>query len=416
MLAYLIRGGNPSGYKESEFRALRWHQWQENRRRERIFLNTLKEEIMAQIIISTCGTSLLTNGASSELKSMLRENANAKENELTSDDKHSIDERLQEQRSFLLKYSLTDIDEIRRSCAELNGLLGVLGEGGKRESADMHMLVHTDTYQGEHVASLLSEWCKKEGVCSQLVPVDALNTRSLTEFHEGIGNLMKWCQSTLPGYRTSGFKIIFNLVGGFKSLQGYMQTLGMLFADESVYVFEGQRELLRIPRLPLDIDSSCRDMMKKNLRLFRRLSRNFESISRAKCASLPDTFFYCVEDECILSDWGTILWEKFKEDAYREALQPSPSNKLRISEGINKEVSNLDALDVFRVNEKIDDLALYLEKGNNLKSLSFKKLAGNPVPGRTHEFYLWSDRDAARGFGKYDGPVFVFEHMSPHLK
>lgn len=280
----------------------------------------------------------------------------------------------------------------------------------------MHMLVHTDTYQGERVASLLSEWCDKENVRSQLIPVHGLNTRTLDEFREGIGNLMKWCQNTLPGYKTSGYKIIFNLVGGFKSLQGYMQTLGMLFADESVYVFEGQNELLRIPRLPLDIDASCRDMMKNNLQLFRRLSLNFETLGRAECASLPETFFYCQEDECILSDWGAILWEKFKETAYREALLPSPSEKLRLSEGIKREVGALDSQFVFRVNEKIDDLALFLEKGDKLKSLSFKKLQGKPVPGCTHEFYLWSDSDAARGFGYYDGSVFVFEHMSPHLK
>jgi hypothetical protein len=98
------------------------------------------------------------------------------------------------------------------------------------------------------------------------------------------------CARTLFRDTDIRIRVTFNLVGGFKSLQGYMQTLGMLFADESVYVFEGERELLRIPRLPLDIDSSCRKTMEENLLLFRRLSFASEGVSSTECAGLPKCF------------------------------------------------------------------------------------------------------------------------------
>jgi hypothetical protein len=59
--------------------------------------------------------------------------------------------------------------------------------------------------------------------------------------------VIRWCQDTLPGYRESGYHIVFNLTGGFKSIQGWMQTLGMFYADEIVYIFETGKELLPGP-------------------------------------------------------------------------------------------------------------------------------------------------------------------------
>lgn len=61
------------------------------------------------------------------------------------------------------------------------------------------------------------------------------------------------------------------------------------------------------------------------------------------------------------------------------------------------------------------DFLKIFEQEKALKSLSFKKLTGTPVPRCTHEFYLWSDKDAARGFGYFDGDVFIFEDMREHL-
>ena len=51
----------------------------------------------------------------------------------------------------------------------------------------------------------------------------------------------------MPGYRQSHYRVVFNLVGGFKSLQGYMNTLGMFYADEIIYIFEAPTaDLIRI--------------------------------------------------------------------------------------------------------------------------------------------------------------------------
>ena len=95
------------------------------------------------------------------------------------------------------------------------------------------------------------------------IRIDDLNTSSLEEFRLGIDELIKWCVGTLPGYRASGYKIVFNLVGGFKALHGYMQTLGMFYADETVYIFETSRELLSIPRMPVDLEASAKQAVRE---------------------------------------------------------------------------------------------------------------------------------------------------------
>ncbi len=366
---------------------------------------------MPSIIVSTCGTSILTNGITDELRSLLQRTANHLEGELEAEERSRIDLHLQSRDRELAKCA--SFDEARNASAELNGLFGIYENQPAKGKGDIHFLLHTDTYQGEKSAILLQGWCERKGMNTQTYRVESLNTKNVDEFRVGIGNLMHWCQETLPGYRASGHKIIFNLVGGFKSLQGYMQTLGMLFADESVYVFEGERTLLRIPRLPLDLDAASRESMRKHYAIFRTLLR--QSLPASECSSMPETFLYCVDGECTLSDWGRLLWDRFKGEFYKKKLLPPPSPKIRYGRTIEKDIAALDPHQVGEINAKMDELARFIEKGQSIKSLGFKKLAGNPVPGCNHEFYLWSDKDAARGFGFYDGEVFVFDKMRPHL-
>ncbi len=337
---------------------------------------------MQNLIVTTCGTSLLTNGASPELSSFLRNTANKGKNELSPLEKDRIDHIAADKREILFNGAGVVLRDVS---AELNGLLGIIRGSEKRTFEGFHFLVHTDTYQGELVAEMLREWCAREGIQSQAVRIDSLSTKNLSSFREGIGNLMNWCQYTLPGYRTSGYRVTFNLVGGFKSLQGYMQTLGMLFADESVYVFEGERELLRIPRLPLDIDSSCRKTMEENLLLFRRLSFASEGVSSTECAGLPEMFLFCLDGMCTFSDWGKILWEKFRNSAYRDKLLDSPSEKIRFGKNCGRKQIPWTGV-LARINGKIDDLARFLETGFNPRASRSRSSRENPFPDAPMSF------------------------------
>ena len=363
------------------------------------------------LIVSTCGTSLLTNGASGELGGVLRRTANDREGELSPEDKKTLDARMAECGQRLERSSL---EEARNLSAELNGLLGFYEGQPSRGREDEQIFVHTDTYQGERTAEMLRAWGVAQGMVASTLRVGSLNTKRLEDFHEGMGHLVEWCQETLPGYRETGYRVIFNLVGGFKTLQGFMQTLGMFFADESVYVFEGERKLLRIPRLPVALDAGAREVMRRRADLFRRLS--WTTLPQASCAELPETLIYTLGDLCELSPWGKLLWGSFRRELYGETILPAPSPKIRLTKKFLKSAEDCETEERRHINERLDDLARFLEEGINPDRLSLQPLQTNAAPPATHEFYLWSNKDAGRAFGHYEAGVFVVDELGSDLE
>lgn len=111
---------------------------------------------------------------------------------------------------------------------------------------------------------------------------------------------------------------MFNLVGGFKSLQGYMQTLGMFYADETVYIFEAGDELLSILRLPVDFYASARQTVLEHFGAFRKMHRR--DVPFSECSGIPETMLKIIDDQCALSEWGEIIWGAVREEKYKEEL------------------------------------------------------------------------------------------------
>jgi hypothetical protein len=100
-----------------------------------------------------------------------------------------------------------------------------------------------------------------------------------------------------------------------------------------------------------------------------------------------------------------------------QSLLDSISTRLRFGKDFRKSFDSYGcSADRYLIlNEKIDQLARFIEKGVNPNSLNFKKLAGNPVPPSTHEIYAWSDSGAHRLFGRYEDEVFIIEKFGKHL-
>ena len=167
---------------------------------------------MMALTVTTCGTSLLTNGADREDIPFLRNNANKREEEYSAEDRSRLLALVEERRGRL--FSARDEAEIRRLSAELNGFIGCYRRAGDLADAagDMHFLICTDTFQGRLTANLLSEWGKERGINMTVQPIEDLNTRDMSAFRLGINNLVEWCSATLPGYRQSSWRILFNLV------------------------------------------------------------------------------------------------------------------------------------------------------------------------------------------------------------
>ena len=354
-----------------------------------------------RLTISTCGTSILTNGLGQEDNAFLRSNANKQEGEYGREDKAKLLNLVEEKRNRLLNASNEAAP--RRLSAELNGLMGIYDrEGGLAAAArDTHFLICTDTFQGRLSAHVLEEWGRTLGIGLNVNPVKDLNTSSMSSFRLGINNLVEWCNAVLPGYRGS-HRILFNLVGGFKSLQGYMQTLGMFYADETFYIFESGGELLSIPRLPVDFTESAKRVVLENLAVVRRLQ--WRSLPVKDCAGLPETMLDIVEGECSLSVWGKLIFDHASAEIYGKELLPPLSDRIYFSNRMESEAAKLDPDKRILLNRAIDNLSRYLDTEGriNLSSFNFRALEGDPKPPSTHEFNLWSTQNAWRGFCHYE--------------
>lgn len=359
------------------------------------------------IIVSTCGTSLLTNNAP-EVHGLLLESANLRESELAPNQKLSIDSHLAMRQQELSRANLT---QIRKMSAELNGLLSLYNSNLLSAKADMQYLLHTDTYQGEQTAVLIESWLRSKDVNNLgVIKIEGLNTKTTEDFRRGIARLVRWCDETLSDDEShSRRNIVFNLVGGFKSLQGYMQTLGMFYADETIYIFESGGELIRIPRLPVKFDVSLQQAETLREIAFEK------NIPEGRLKDLPEALYMPVDGgRAMLSEWGEFVWRKMKKDFYAAKLHPPLSGRLRYSQNFAQQFESYNDRQKMELQEHADYVAAFLDTDDsrfNPQSVRFHALENTPY---THEFYPWTGQ-ARRAFCTLRENVLVVERINSHL-
>ena len=206
-----------------------------------------------------------------------------------------------------------DIDEIRTTSAELNGIYGLYRDQLNQGNQDIHWLITTDTAQGQVSAELIRDFLRDNHVVVlDINTPTGLSTDSTENFTHGIDELLKSFDEIIPHYQQSGYQICFNLVGGFKALQGYANTIGMFYqADEIIYIFEGsskEKGVITIPRLPIQVDHSVIkpvqfSLMATDVGVWVKLS---------ELQSVPKTLIFVADDEATLSHWGRLTWNSCK--------------------------------------------------------------------------------------------------------
>ena len=118
-------------------------------------------------ILSPCGTSLWTNGANEAERKLLTAHANTgKREDIPAEERALLEARIAIVRGVML--AAQDTQEARkalaaRKSAELNGILKLCGET-LTAGQDYHLLLCTDTWQGEQSALLIADWLKQRHV------------------------------------------------------------------------------------------------------------------------------------------------------------------------------------------------------------------------------------------------------------
>lgn len=359
---------------------------------------------MPNLIISTCGTSLLTNNASNDVRPLLIRHANLKNaTDCPTTERLLIDNHLRQRASDVKQASDT---ELAKLSAEMNAIFKFYD--AKLTPQDMHILIHTDTWLGRETGNMLREVLSQRGFSVDTPTISDLRTQDLDSFQLALSELVKWAVETLPAYQQQQYSVIFNLTGGFKSIQGFMQTLAMLYADETIYIFESNKELLRLPRLPVRLDGE--QIVREHLAVLRPLALGLP-VARDAVDALPETLVLRLEADRALSPWGELLWQQHKTAVYGKGFHAAPSAKIQFTDTFQRSIAGLSPDRYERLNQQIDKLAQYLhsQRATNLASLDVKTLRVPRHGGCTHEFDAWHDQNAKRVFGWLKGDTFTCE-------
>ncbi len=195
-------------------------------------------------------------------------------------------------------------------------------------------------------------------------------------------------------------------------MQGFLQSIANFYADETVYIFETSSQLLRIPKLPIRMDPEF--FIRKNIIAFRQLALGINTDFKPS-NDFPETLLLKIDDQFTLSPWGDLVWIQAKNDIYSKELLSPPIDKIRYTKAFEKDVVNLEKDRKILVNQRIDQLTLFLLKKENPRSLDFKQIKGNAISTSTHEIDAWSDKDARRIFGHFEEDTFILDRLDQGL-
>jgi CRISPR/Cas system-associated protein Csm6 len=167
----------------------------------------MKKSFEPWLVISTVGTSLLTNQLTEGEKrkgwgNIIRDTANLIEAECDLTTKKIIDELASRSLSEL---RTRDILGRRRLSAELNGLYALYDDNFTSNKNDMHFLVATDTYQGIKTADTIKQFLLKEGFNIDINIPPKLSTLNTVVFSQGIKELIRWCGECISGFKGNGY-------------------------------------------------------------------------------------------------------------------------------------------------------------------------------------------------------------------
>ena len=315
---------------------------------------------MHRLVISTVGTSLLTNQIDREFEDnwavRLRDTANYSSEEIEKHHKDVSDiiTTLKVRAEDKLN---SEVEEIREASAELNGIYALYKNQLNQGSQDIHWLIASDTAQDKVTAKMLEEFLHQQSLSVNIFTPKGFSARNTEVFTNGIDELLEWIDDIVPGYRDSGYQICFNLVGGFKAIQGFANTIGMFYADEIIYIFEGNQDFITIPRLPIQVDKS----VIKPVQFALMAAGAWVALSELK--DVPETLIFKVDETATLTTWGRLIWNRSKEDLLSGDLLQFP--KLKYEPSFRKDYDNItEKNERVKLQETLAQVSYKLQESN----------------------------------------------------
>lgn len=272
-----------------------------------------------------------------------------------------------------------------------------------------HLLLHTDTAVGRGAVEVIANALAP---APQLLTAAGLRTDNALNFKEALADLTRQLEEYWE-WRATGWQIVLNLTGGFKSINAYLQALGMLHADRCVFLFEGSDELMQIPRLPVRLAEA--DELRNFQLVFRKLRMGYQ-VAPAEVQGIPDSLLIVDDDLVSTSVWGDVVWQRVKGVLLGEQVLAPLSGKLEVLPAARKDFEKLPPARRTQIQETLDALSAWLDEVRPLlKSETIKTIRSKGKHPSTHELYAWSGPGAGRIFGHYDQGRFLVDSIGGHL-
>lgn len=363
---------------------------------------------MPKLIISTVGTSMFTNFDRDNTKKIIQI-SNYKE--FKDEDLKFIDGI-----SSNLKETIKQNDKqfLSKISAEMNGLLRIDAD----DEQDMYYFLLTDTYLGKRAGELINFIMREKLNKNNLVikVVNKLNTSGINDFYAGIRGVLEILYSDeIIGFRKSNYEIVFNLTGGFKSVQAMLNTIGMFVADKMYYIFESSEELIEIPKLPIKLDNS---VIEQNYEFFLLLKAgSIFSVEEFEKRRIPKLmyFSYPGEGKAMLDVWGELMFNEAKENIiinrglpkFERIIYDEEFKKdFKLIKNVDEKIKSIMAIAKV-VHHNLDGDAM---RKDNILQYETMKYLGNDID----HFRTGYNKEAARIFCRREGASLRFLYYAYH--
>jgi putative CRISPR-associated protein (TIGR02619 family) len=306
-------------------------------------------------------------------------------------------------------------DELKRFSAELNGILSYEDEFDEKPLMH-HVLVVTDTFVGQTAAAILSSWLQENRQSAETWVIKDLRTAEGAELRTALSGIVPVLMERTENASREGWHVVFNLTGGFKGVNGFLQTAAMLWADETIYVFEGSKELMHIPRLPIQVDTG--QITGKQFDMFRKLGFGDEvDADDARKAGIAGSLLFELGGKAVLSEWGKLVWEDVHRKVSAQKLLEPMHPDIIFSDKFRHSVKGIAPDRMRLVNKALTAFAKSLngEPEGNLNSLDFHPVRGKGKFLSTHQIDAWSDKDARRIFMHEQDGRWIMDELGLHL-
>lgn len=277
---------------------------------------------MKDILIATCGTSILTNKVQRSIK-----------DEIAGDKKYlemSEDEISKIKNNILVFLETKEAHE--RDCgAELNSIYYLI-ENGKFSRKKIYLIV-SDSVDGELSGEIIAELLKKKFDINEVIikKIEKLNIGVEYDFaKKGLRTLARIISEIVKGENANN--LIMAPIGGLKAAIIIVAQIGQIFDVPCYYLFEGSKNIIEILPLPISIDIN---LFLENIEIISELY-NCELLEKRKLESFilaNPKLKNILEEEVIdggiyvaLTPLGNAGYEKIVNDSNFKL--PSPS-KLR---------------------------------------------------------------------------------------